>query len=179
MKKSSTRSKNHQRPLLEKTAEAKKLVTEYGYVDWLETFTESHPEFRDDDFLCDSKGLSEDDLKNVRKLSSFSRVLSESMFYSCLPVTHLRYGYYVRIKRHEIAYEIGTKTGQKAYSYVERKKTGDDYTDFEDIFNGVMSNHSEAQIEKLKRLQKVLDELKELEVPKERVAEFFEKYDLT
>lgn len=164
---------------LNRIAKEKELIANFNYINWLEKFTETHPNFADDTWLYAKNEIPGNDYSNVNKLSSFfsaiERYCREFLIETDDPTASFPTNI-THIKHNDIGYEIGLVVGQGAYAYVLREEISEKSIDFSAIMNNTPPKSYEEKTTLLKNLDSLLSALKEKDVPTENIASIIQKH---
>lgn len=163
--------------LKRKHEERKDVVANDKYISWLEQFTLVYKCFNDDNWLYNPEGLSEDDAKNVRKISSFFGALSEycNRYYINIACNNRYEVEHINIKHNGVGYQIGLLVGQGSLIYVERDEPKYDAIEFMDIVNDIPPSDFEAKKELLKKFEQIVMEIKALDISKAVIMDIVDK----
>ena len=110
---------NAVKSIIEYQQRAKELVSNYDYMNWLESFIKEHNgSFRHDEWLYKPDEISKEDLENVNKLSEFFegiQMYANDNYYYPIPCD---YGSYYLIEYNDKIYEISCLNGQGTVFWV-------------------------------------------------------------
>lgn len=121
--------------LFEKENRLKKMASNPDYIIWLNKFTESYPEFSDEDFIYFPEKISEYDNNYVCDLGLFFEVIdryAEKNYICSLPCN---FGKYYPVRYGENGYHIGCLVGQGVVCFCHKVDVLDknNFIDYEDI----------------------------------------------
>ena len=153
--------------LIESINKEQEISTNPNYILWLEKFTETYPNFFDDDFLSGKKAVSLEDMDGIDSLSSFYHVIERyaDNNYIYEDKESMYSGSY-KIKYHNIGYEIGYLTGQGTVFFCNRVDNPDDtYIDFNDILTNKNQPNTERINQLLEELSIIVDSFYEQGIP--------------
>ena len=146
----------------------KRLVADNQYIEWLYNFTKRHSCFSDTRWdYEDPRTISDEDYEKVNMLDKFFGAIEDYYSKNLLPANGV--GLHERwytIKYKDVYFDIGVCIGQGAYNYVERYEDKPErYIEFEKIVADETHEQVEIKKEKLLRLEQILEEIKELDIP--------------
>lgn len=161
-----------------KEQEAKKLISDFSYITWLEDFTNVHPSFSDDEWLYFPERISAEDYANVEKIVFLYEILQkycntfliETSINAEFPTNS------IHIQHHRKGYEVGLVVGQGSFVYVKREEVNENSIDFIEIMNDIPPNNYEAKSGMLTVLDSLISTMKANEVPEESIINVIKKY---
>lgn len=161
-----------------KKEEARKLISDYDYINWLEKFTNVHPSFSDDKWLYFPEKISKEDYSNVEKIVPFFEIL-QKYCNTFLIETNVEAEFStnsIHIKHNNIGYEVGLVVGQGAVVYISREEITEKSIEFTSIMNDVPPKDYETKKSLLDTLDLFISIIKRKDVPEESIINVIKKY---
>lgn len=157
--------------LFEKEDRLKKMSSNPEYILWLNKFTESHPEFSDEDFVYFPEKISEYDNNYVCDLGLFFEVVdryAEKNYICALPCD---FGKYYPVRYGDYGYHIGCLVGQGVVCFCHKVEVVDknSFIDFDDIMQNKKQPYVDEINSKLLDLKYRIRELYNSGIPVETI----------
>lgn len=149
----------------------KRLVSNTEYMEWLYVFTNSHPKFSDTDWLYEKdSSMSDKDYEQVEHLTDFFTAIDKYHTKNLLNANTEGYTAWYNIKYKDAYFAIGICVGQGAYNFVTRYESYDKmfpepFIDFDYILQNKIAPGVEQKQAKLKQLEELIDEMKDIGTP--------------
>lgn len=116
----------------------KDLMTSYDYINWLESFTEKHPSFSDEDWIYCPDKIEKNDCEQIANLQFMYSGIREYAREHNISANACFAGDYYCIKYNNVGYEIGVMCGQGVIQFCKRislkdELDSDKFIDIKDI----------------------------------------------
>ena len=155
----------------------KELVSNVDYIEWLYTFTDSHPDFRDNQWVYENpKRISDDDYEKVKLLTDFFTAIEDYCTSNLIASNGTARDFSYVIKYKDKYFEIGVCIGQGAFNYVvTSNEVESEYILFESIINNSKDAKLDIKVDKLATIKGITEELKALGMPGEAIINMIKK----
>lgn len=155
--------------LFEKENRIKKMSSSDEYILWLNKFTETNPEFSDEDFIYFPEKIGEYDNNYVDDLGLFFEVIDRYAEKNYIPAIPCDFGKFYPIRYGDFGYHIGCLRGQGVVCFCHKVPVinKDNFIDYNDIMNNKVQPYVEEINSSLEDLKYRVRELYNRGIPVE------------
>lgn len=163
--------------LIERAEKIERLVSNCGYISWLENFTLAHGIFKDYSWLYTPEEISKEDFEKVQDLELFFEGIKRycDKYYINTEISDGFEQECIHIKHNNVGYQIGLVVGQGAYVYVVREEPKADAIDFNDVLSDTKPKDFESKENLLKKFESAIYEMKNVGFSKTLLTVIMEK----
>ena len=157
--------------LFAKDKKIKEMSASKEYILWLKKFTETTPEFTDEDYVYFPEKINESDNNYVDDLGLFFEVIERYAEKNYISKITCDFGGYYRVKLNNDAYHIGCLIGQGVVHFCRRVELNDSeyFIDYNDITNNITQPYVEDLNRSLDDLKNKINDLYRSGVPLETI----------
>lgn len=155
----------------------REILSDNSYITWLIEILKKHDVITDEECQFYDKTLSEEDIRNIKRLDTFFGIISDYYEYNLIEGSYSKENSTICfiICYRKTYFKIGLCVGQGAFNFASRIDANSCAIKFKDILNGKTSEEREKKLRNLYFVEQNLRDAKKSQIPYNSVINILEK----